>query len=717
MAEPIPPYLEYRVLDPVSGAVVVGPLPHLHQSKWTIRGMQPGAPGSVSLGQGTIPLHPPNSEGGMAAAADYAALVYGQRIEGYLGAYQAGNPKVSGYITGLPIAENDYTIEATDSLWLAQRARTDRTLAFNGTTDTLLKNSLKAYGLIYGDDACNTFTGYTNNGTWGATTEEGLNVFQAGAGGDGLLYTTSSYTNAQYADCVIDAMYHVSTPATPGNTAEGGIIAAVTDANNLVMGRVLMQCITATAFTISAEIWTKVAGVYTQRSSIPILKGLTSNHLRCQVRLFGVQSGANYTWRVTVNGFDVGCTYTYAATPSGAVGLRSLKTGSAVGEVAYATNLYFANKQSIFAQGTITAGTKTLNQTFSRVPLLDLWNIAATAEGFQWRKNPKAGLYADTVDFGVLGTDLTASVKFVEGDNLIDAQVSPNVEPLATEVELLAAPGVDNQGTITWHNITAMKKYGVIADSYQSQDVADFLGQRSLVQAVAAKRAAPGAAKTLKVLRDSSTADKWRELDSVEVTAPRLGLNHQSVLVLAYTLEEGSAEQEITCDQFPLGTLEHSFGRLIRSVDALSNATAGATAPVLGARSIMSLLASVDVNTPTTVSSAAYVAVPGSTTSSFWLGSTSNVLIYADLQANVTGTNLYAYSQIFIDGAVTATTGIASTICIFNKLTVGYTNGSMMFLKPSMAAGTHTVAIAASTDAATTLNVNSGTLYVFQLGN
>jgi len=214
--------------------------------------------------------------------------------------------------------------------------------------------------------------------------------------------------------------------------------------------------------------------------------------------------------------------------------------------------MYFANKQSLFAQGSITVGAKTINQTFSRVPLLELWNIAANTEGFVWRKNPKAGLYADTVDFSATaGADTSGKVRFEEGINLVDLQVTANALPLATEVELLGAPGPDNNGSITWHSITAMRTYGVIADSYALPDVADFLSQRSHVQKVGANRAKPGIAKKITVLRDPDTADKWRELDTVTIHSPRLGVYNQLVTVLGYTFDEGSANQDILGDQLP----------------------------------------------------------------------------------------------------------------------------------------------------------------------
>jgi len=317
--EPLIPFLEFRVLDPVSGAVIVSPLPHPHQAKCEVRAIQPGTAGSTTIGQWTIPLFPPDSDQGRAALVDYNALVYGQRIEAYLGELNAGDPKFTGYIVGLPNAMNAHSITVMDSTWLAQRARTDRSLAFNNTTDVLLKNSLKAYGLIYGDDACNSFATYTNNGTWTTGSDEGLTGFYAGTAGDGLVYTNTTYTNAQYADCVVDGVFHVASATGVGNYAEASVIAAVTDANNLILGQIVCTCVTSTNFTVTANLWTKVAGTYVQRSSIILLTGLTSAHFRCQVRLFGVQSGANYTWRLVVNGFDVGCTYTYAATPSGAI--------------------------------------------------------------------------------------------------------------------------------------------------------------------------------------------------------------------------------------------------------------------------------------------------------------------------------------------------------------------------------------------------------------
>jgi len=99
MPDALIPYFRIRTIDPVSGATVVDPLPHLHQSSYEIRAMQPGSVGSAAVGPFSVPLLPPGSDEWAMAQSLYTQLAYGQRVEFYDGDVPGGDPKHTGYVT------------------------------------------------------------------------------------------------------------------------------------------------------------------------------------------------------------------------------------------------------------------------------------------------------------------------------------------------------------------------------------------------------------------------------------------------------------------------------------------------------------------------------------------------------------------------------------------------------------------------------------------
>src|SRR5438067_7868327 len=62
LPQPIVTYLRHRILDPVTGVVLIDPLPTVHRAKWNVNFLQPGATGSVAAGTFDIPLPEPLSD-------------------------------------------------------------------------------------------------------------------------------------------------------------------------------------------------------------------------------------------------------------------------------------------------------------------------------------------------------------------------------------------------------------------------------------------------------------------------------------------------------------------------------------------------------------------------------------------------------------------------------------------------------------------------------
>jgi hypothetical protein len=72
------------------------------------------------------------------------------------------------------------------------------------------------------------------------------------------------------------------------------------------------------------------------------------------------------------------------------------------------------------------------------------------------------------------------------------------------------------------------------------------------------------------VLRDLRTADRWRELDTVTMHCPRVGLNNARVQVLGYIFVEGEGQMDLVGDQYPIGMLDPGQRHWWSTVAALS---------------------------------------------------------------------------------------------------------------------------------------------------
>jgi len=598
--DPLVPYLQYQVLHPVTGTVLISNLQHTNSDKWDVRFMQ-GASSAASIGTFEIPLIPPGAEGHKAAKADYDKLDYGQRIEGYLGKVGAGDPKFSGVIRKLPKDIGRYSITGEDSISLLRDMRTNRSEYLSLGTDKLFKFALRGWSLVKGDDFTGDLSAYTNNASWTQATypdNTGMKcVTNSTTGGIKWLYTTTSYANANYADCFVEGIFRVTMGTDATIAGEAGIVAALTDTNNYIYARAFARYVAAsTRWEIDAEIHQVSAGVDTRKARLPIAIVMASNPLRlAPLQLIGKRgtfaggtftpdsAGADYLWRLVLNGYDGNCTWVQTgagASTSGAVGLRWFANAGGAPQV-WATQLCFANRTAMFQNGAVTVGSLAIAQTLSEAQHLDIIHQAAITEGFQFRKNPKTGLNNDTMDFGAIGADLTASVRFTEGDNLVTPGVSlePNAEAPATDIRLQIAPGPD-AAEIVYRNLSAsgISKYGWRTETVQAQNMADTKSAINLSKTVSDLKAKPGTAKRFTVYRDAATADKWREGDTVLVHQPTSAIFNAPVLVQGYTFYGGKPTMDIIGDQYSLEyNADYQIRRIQQTIERLSAGVSGVT--------------------------------------------------------------------------------------------------------------------------------------------
>lgn len=106
--------------------------------------------------------------------------------------------------------------------------------------------------------------------------------------------------------------------------------------------------------------------------------------------------------------------------------------------------------------------------------------------------------------------------------------------------------------------------------------------------------------------------------------------------------------------------------------------------------------------------------IPGATVT-FTIARQGTLLFLADLVARTSGgIGKYYYASLWIDGVWAGAT-TPSTFVVHDNANVGFTT-SMLIGSATLAAGAHTLEIRGRGDTGQTLDVNSGDLYVIQMG-
>lgn len=584
----------YRILNRITGAVVIQDLAHLHQSTWTVKGMQPGAPGGSAIGSFTIPLFSPQSEQFKANWSDYKQLLpglaEGLRVEGYMGAI-AGAPRYAGVITDVTIdSAGAFTLSGQSDVWIASRQKPFPGEVF--TNDGGGANSLSRARLYVGEnivaltDQFNPYTSgnYTSTnlpaltaGTWSGTTDgNGINTnVVTNSTGTGAVLINKTGTAAtgdtdgnQFVECVMRFNATSSTNTTNAGRAGVGISSSNANANDLIVAYATIKFnVTSGRYDVDASIRTYAGGVLgTNVSAANVLTSVDDADGWISLQLQLLTNG--YQTAFSINGtVALASTGTSYFTLGGATGYPLLlyvipTTGTSPG---YFTNLIQGVRNADSALHTtapfITGATDSPAHSISwLLPLpptfLDIWSLVATLETWSWRYTPvamAAGTHPTmgTVDFQVTpGTDRSSSITFTEGRNLVSLTQQANADTFAADSRYGGAASIDGSGVASSRNIPAMNAYGWLSDNDMSLTATGWSQLQRQGGQVIANKGAPGSSYTAKVMRDADTADQWRELDYVTVHCPSIGVYNQKLLVLAYTFTEGSAEQQVTLGQY-----------------------------------------------------------------------------------------------------------------------------------------------------------------------
>jgi hypothetical protein len=598
-AEPVLGYLRYRVVDNNTGNVVIPDLPHLHESSWTVYALQQGFPGSTSIGTFTIPLPPPLSDLYRANQSIYASLAREQRIEAFRGDVIDGSTAFSGIITKLPRTLTSYQIEGSDSLYLLQQSQmfpAEQILApfaphflytvFLATRECVWDDDFSGFG---GGSGPHPSTDYTNS-NWNFTSSDpflGKPAVWASAANPTIAHLATNTTwgvNAQFAPCTITIHGTMVGGSDTSASSEAGILllSDSTAANGVLVRALMRQTAPSSGlYNIDAQIFTINSGTYTLQAQVQNVFQNLGNTFNFEVGATIYQWGASRVIQCIINGQDTGCQYLTNVLPSsGGIGLRySEASGQTGSPITYVNRLTFQSRTgnwgtNRFAQGTNTTGSMTVQNSVaaSSQTHLDMLLLAASTDGFYLRKNAGFGYKADSMDYEASpGTDLSAEVIFEEGVNVTDAQVLPVADIFSTDAKVNAIPGGDSGGSFTWSKLANTGDL-ILTDTVADIGIPGYSLLTQYAKLVQARKVNPMQATQITVVRTADTADKWRELDTVLVHIPTLGIYRQASLIVGYTYTEGSAEQTIYLSQLPSGPgLAQAMRRITGPVEYLSN--------------------------------------------------------------------------------------------------------------------------------------------------
>jgi len=581
--------LYYKIWG-LDGTLVVDDLHHLHDSTWHVVTMQPGQQGGSAIGDFTIPLYGPKHD--MWSDYwfnEYSLIVGGMRIEGYWADSPAGAPAFTGIIVKLDVAVRDGTATLTGLDWIAiEHMSLGLVGEFAvGTTGGLVAKdyiAVNEYRMMDDMNGHGILNGTWNNpgAAWGGpVADEGILAWtEADTTGVHLLQHTTNFSSYSPV-CVIEAWFHFSPSVyTAGSIGELGLIVGFDGLGaSALNGYILRAALVGDGgppdtYHVLAEVGHFTAGTGTIDLSVSCLTGLTGDH-RFQITAIGdCRLAGKVIWRIMINGKDVTAFVTYTASPpTGYVGVRW--PGSANVGQAWMSQFVFTQRRvntKWMKQGNIdtSTGPPAGNIPVNGQSFLDMITFGASIAGCRIRKRTAADFSGDFIDLGVVptkggaatnvGRDLTGSVKFQWGRNLVDLKLEGNLQSLATEIRMSGDASSAGGGNVNWVSILNAQSIGVEAGSLantialteQNVDVgtADALALRRQGENAATIRSAPNQAKTVTILRTPDVAEMFHELDLVELDCPPVDILDMPALVVGYTFRERSPFMDVQLDEW-----------------------------------------------------------------------------------------------------------------------------------------------------------------------
>lgn len=232
--------------------------------------------------------------------------------------------------------------------------------------------------------------------------------------------------------------------------------------------------------------------------------------------------------------------------------------GGALALVADETNALFDNviifTREALVTGNITPASSTIGTEDEPLESpqdtqLQLLTFFADSIFYEWRTRAQAGAGQDIIDLATeVGSDLSATVRLVEGINLQNLQLNPSGKALTTWYRFAGQGNDVNMALAEAFDKTAIENYGIIENQISDQRIStvDLAQRKAENELLRAKDGEASMAATVFMHPglDFDVGDTvW-----VEAIVPDVA---QAAKVVSIAYESGSAVRQVTFDQFP----------------------------------------------------------------------------------------------------------------------------------------------------------------------
>lgn len=538
----IPPHYVVKVIT-LDGTVIADPLPAANV-RFTRR---LALPGDRQLGTFSIDLIPPRGPNAHYMAI-YTQLDYIQRVEIYENE-TVGNPVFSGYIIDLDSTLLGWSISGEDWLGRLAHRRLGHYEPFYGT---VTGDDLMGYVLNVWDHS-HFFDNFNRASVGGDWTAIGATTWDIVTDGDGRqwLGTTGAGSAWEIQHTLglstdQDDRFRVRIEFQAGTetgdwTREFAVFRGGTGEWLLTATHTATE--EKTHFTLTqagADDFERDAGKY----ELPFEK-------KASIDFWIEDSAASpvvQTCEIWLNGRQFMISESTFQGISGALALEADETNALFDNVIIFTREPLMTPNITTASSTI--GTEDEPYESPQDTQLQLLSSFADNIFYEWRTRAGSGAGADIIDLATsVGSDLSSSIRFVEGVNLQNLQLNPSGKALTTWYRFAGQGNDVNMALAEAFDKTAIETYGIIENQLSDQRIStvDLAQQKAENELVRAKDGEASMSATIFVHPGLPDFDVG---DTVQVVANVPDID-QSAKIVSISYESQSPARQVTFDQFP----------------------------------------------------------------------------------------------------------------------------------------------------------------------
>ena len=224
--------------------------------------------------------------------------------------------------------------------------------------------------------------------------------------------------------------------------------------------------------------------------------------------------------------------------------------------------------------GTIAATSVSDETEYPGDTYLQALSALADMLDWEWRTTSKAGAGNDLIQLAeTVGSDVSATVRFEEGKNLVNLSLTPTSQNLITHLKFKGQGQDANQRLAEACDFAAWDDYGIIEESFSDNRISTNELARRKCENELVRRKDGKASLNATVVDTVFTAGAWRVGDYVWVKSTEPDLNRLA-RVVEVSYQTNSILRQVTFDSFPRSR-SGNIGRLMDDVGKVNRGTKG----------------------------------------------------------------------------------------------------------------------------------------------